>query len=536
MLGYGLLYSLWLIFVGIAGLLVLPVRLWKTGADALAIGTKNILGVVFAAVVILLTVFGLVQLVAARKRIAELTVMIGRRIDQATRIGGLVVTLSLIAVGGALAPWLAGTRNDTARRLWADLLPAAIGVLAAFRAGQTIGGERGSRWRVVFALLCGAAVAISVAEVCDFSSTGPVGILRWIAVALAVVAMAFGGRLLFGSLQGTLLACWAPLFLGLVLLSVPGAPHHFGALLISGGIVVGARVFRRPFSSRRRLADIPTSEPPGGRREALHLRRGFEFLAESLVVAIAELFGKSERVAFLTAANTAAVDAGWPMWFVESGKLVDRVDAPITDRAAIYRGALHRFVVVAGAASDPAIAMDAVIESRLSLPPRLGLLIDEHLGSSLAPLGRETLGLEGRTGPAAVRFALRHLVRTILRCVDETAGGPAVEQIVNTVNRRAAANSWGLWCRSNGQLADNELARMEAPEDVAAGFLAIVCTSTAEALGSLPCRRAVQFSIDTLARDLHPVALQLLGASPWAESPTPRRVHPVVVGSWPIPA
>ena len=34
----------------------------------------------------------------------------------------------------------------------------------------------------------------------------------------------------------------------------------------------------------------------------------------------------------------------------------------------------------------------------------------------------------------------------------------------------------------------------------------LVCSSAAEALGALQCQRAVQFALDTLARDLHPVA------------------------------
>ena len=531
---FGAAYTVWLIMVGIAGLLVLPVRIWNTSRDAMLVGTKSVLGMVLAASVIFVLGFAVLQLVAGRKRIVEMVVLIGRRIDRTTRRGGLVTTLLIVVVCGVMLPWLAGTRSSTAEKLWAHLLPVSLCALAAVRSWQVALSARGSKWRTVFGSTSIGVAVISFGEVGMLINSPLSTAMRWIGFGVVMTGLVVGGRPLLGSMQGTLVACWVPLAIGLVALTIPGGAQHFGALAIGVALLVGARVFRRPFFDRRSVADIPTTDPLGGRRESTHLRRGFGFLAEHLAEEMGELFGKGERVAFFTAANTALVDGGWPMWFVESGTLVDRVDGPMSERAAIYRAALGRLVGVAGMMSDRAVAVDAIVAARLLLPTRLGALVDEHIGCALADHGYPSLRLEMEMKQQSARFALRHVVRAVCRCVDEAAGAPAVERIVATANRRAASNGWGVWCRSNGQVADGELALVTNPDDVAAGFLAVVCSSAAEALGTVQCRRAVQFALDTLSRDLYPVALRLLGTSPWVQPPDPRAFHPVVIRSWPI--
>lgn len=532
---YGLAYTAWLLLVGIAGLLVLPIRLWRTGADAIAIGTKNVLGAFLAFCVVSIMAFGVLQLFAARSKIAELITMVGRRVDRSTRLGGLAVAAALIAVFGGLLPELAATRSAAAHTMWAGGLPAVACAQAAWRSWQTAIGARGSHWRLVFGCCAVGSGLLGVAEVCALSDIPFVSSLRVVAVVVVGAGFVTGRKMSMGALGGSLVACWLPVLLGLVMLTIPGGPAHVGALSVGCGLVVGARILRRPFTDRRRLADIPTTEPLRGPREGTHLRRGFENLMEHLALQISELFGEAQRISFITAANTAAVDGGWPLWFVQSGQLVDRIDAPLVERAAIYRNALLRFVEVAGSMSDPAVATEAVVEARLLLPNRLGSLIDQHLGSSLATVGRSSLTPDLDDSVAATRFTVRHLVRTLSRCVEETVGRSALERIVSTVNRRSSRHGWGLWCRANGQVGDDALTVGVVPEEVASHFLAVMCSATAEALGASVTRASVQFALDTLARELHPAADRLLLDSPWNVGPRPKTIRTTTPSNWPIP-
>ncbi len=533
---YGIAYTAWLLLVGIAGLLVLPIRLWRTSADAIAIGTKNVLGAILAFGVIAIMTFGVLQLVAARSKIAEMVSMVGRRVDRSTRLGGLAVATALIAVFGGLLPELAATRSAAAHTMWAGGLPAAACILAAWRSGQTARGARGSHWRVVFGCCAIGVFLLGIAEVWALIDLPFVSVARGIGVVLVIGGFAVGRRMALSALGGSLVACWLPVLFGLVVLCVPGGPRHLGALSVACGLVVGARILRRPFSDRRRVADIPTTEPLGGPRDGTHLRRGFENLVEQLALQISELFGEAQRITFITEANAAGVDGGWPIWFVQSGQLVDRVDASIIERAAMYRSALLRFVEVAGSMCDVAVAIEAVVEARLLLPARLGSLIDQHLGSALKSLGRNSLTPDLDDRVAATRFTVRHVVRTLSRCVEETTGHAALEQIVAAVNRRASQNGWGIWCRSNGQVADDGVSSAISPDEIAQGFLAVMCSATAEALGVSVTRASMQFALDTLARDLHPTALRLLAGSPWAVAPLPKVIRMVTPKRWPIPA
>lgn len=532
---YGLAYTAWLLLVGIAGLLVLPIRLWRTGADAIAIGTKHVLGAFLAFGVISIMVFGILQLFAARAKIVEMITMVGHRVDRSTRLGGLAVTTALIAVFGGLLPELAATRSAAAHTMWAAGFPAVACAHAAWRSWQTAIGARGSHWRMVFGCCAVGSGLLGVAEVCALGDLRFVSSLRVVAVIVVGGGFATGRKMSIGALGGSLVACWLPVLLGLVTLSIPGGPASVGALSVGCGLVVGARILRRPFTDRRRLADIPTTEPLGGPRDGTHLRRGFANLIEHLALQISELFGEAQRISFITAANTAAVDGGWPLWFVQSGALVDRVDAPLVERAAIYRSAVLRFVDVAGSMCDPAVAIEAVVEARLLLPTRLGSLIDQHLGSSLATMGRSSLKPDVDDSVAATRFAVRHIVRTLSRCVEEIAGHSALEGIVAIVNRRSSQHGWGLWCRANGQVCDDALIVDVGLGEVERNFLAILCSATAEALGASVTRASVQFALDTLARELHPAAERLLVDSPWNVGPRPKTIRATTPSNWPIP-
>ena len=535
LLTYGTAYLAWLLLVGVAGLLVLPVRLWNTGSVAIALGSRNALGAVLAGFVITITAFGVLQLIAARSRISEMVTLLGRRIDRATRLGGLVLVIALIAVAGVVVPGLAGTRSVVAERLWAEAVPAIVCAFASFRALRNASGATGSHWRLVFGLFGAVAGMLCFAEVGALISLRGIIFIRTIGSALGFLALIAGGRLLVGSLGGSLVACWAPVLVGLLFLITPGGPKHLGALSVGCGLIAGARIMRRPFTDVRRVPDIPSTESPGGRREGAHLRRSFEILVEHLARQLAELFGESHRLQFLTAANTAAVDRGWTMWFVQSGELVDRIEATTEARAEIYRSALCRFVEIAGSTCDPAVAVDAVVEARMSLPPRLGRLIDEHLGSALMPMGRATLAIDVTDGASSMRYTLHQVVRSLSRCVEDSAGPATLERIVASVNRRSAANGWGIWCRSNGQIADRELLATDSPVAVTAGFLAVVCSATAECVGSAMTRRAVQFALDSLPTDFHAAANTMFAGSVWSIPPAPKSIRPSSPHKWPIP-
>lgn len=515
--GFGLAMFGWVIVVGLAGLLVMPERVWRTLQLAWGIRNGAWPARVFGFTVLVLVLFGVLQLVAGRRQVLDLARTLGRRIERSSGTASLVLVASIVLVGGVAIPNLAGTRSTAAEHLWSSLVPLIACTLAAVRGRAAATGAGSSTWRVVFAVAAAGCTVLAAGEALDLIGRDRTANTLGSIVAIAVLlTLAPAWRRILGSLRGDLRAAWVPVLFGTVLLLLPGVSRHVGALSMASGTVVGARLLRRPFVRRDRPADIPAGTVPNGRQLAAHLQRGFTFLAERPPKQIGELFGEPARRQFLTAANTAAVDAGWTMWFVEDGRLIDNSPPDLSQRSDIYAKALCRFVELIGVDSDIEVGIQAVAEARFMMPPRLGVLIDESIGHALASVGRPDLTTDPADPAAPTRFALRHLVNVPIDAAAATVGHLAIEKVVGATNAIASRSGWGLWCRANGQLHDDSPGELGGAVIHGRDLLAVLYANLAGAAGHAHVHRSVQEALDTIAVDLRGAAAALVDGLPWA--------------------
>ncbi len=534
---YGVAMALWLVGVGVAGMLVLPERTYETIAFAWQVRNLHWAAPAVAFALLEMTVLGLVQLYAARQQVRQLAAEVGRRVERSSGAGALALVTALVVIGGAAVPNLAGTRSVHAERLWGSLVPLAVCLLAVIRGTAAVRATRSSHWRTVAAVGVVACAGLGVAEALDLGGLDHTAApLRALAAVAVLAVLGWRWRELLSSLRGDLRAAWLPVLVGAALLVVPAAPDHVGALAVASGLVVAARLLARPHVRGSAPADIPARTTPSAAQLAGHLQRGFAFLAERIPQQIGELFGEAERVRFLSAANAAAVDAGWVLWFVEGGQLVDRTTGGVGERGAVYGGALARFVELAGQQSDPEVALQAVAEARLALPDRLGVLVDECLGDALVGLGRPTLAIDPADPTAPGRFALRHLVNVPIDAAAGTVGHLAIERVVGDTNRIASTAGWGLWCRANGQLVDDPIEGREPAAERGRNFLAVLYANLARAVGETHVKRSVQQALDTISVELRPEAAALVAGLPWAAPPAPRTLPDRPIDAWPIAA
>lgn len=533
LLAYGTAAMAWLVLISVAGIFLLPERMWQMGSNAYRIGTQHVLGPLLGLGVVAVIVLIVLQIWGARVRFGEMGRLLQSAFDRSHgwAATGLVVVVGFV-VGGAL-PWVIQTRSETSATGWTHAFALTAGALAVTRGVSLLPRLRDSSWALPMSGLIMANTLMITAETLAWTSapTELTGGLRIAVLGMTILAALAGGRMTLAALGADLRAAWAPALLGAVLCALPIGTHSLGGVLLGAGTIAAVRLLRHPIVSTKQIVDIPVGEELTDRRRVAHLRRAVAAVVEPVVAQYGALFGSSERVQILHAVNAAAAEAGWKWWFVEDGRFVDRNEGRLTELVDLWGASIERIVDVAGKECGRRVAQDAVAEAYLALPARLGSLVDEWLGDALKQCGCPVGGADDPS--MAVRLALGHLVRVPLREIGQAIGHDAIEAAIGKVNAVATRRGWGRWFRANGQMVDEMTAGRDDTE-TARELLSLLYAGLTTVGGMPLTMAAVQHAKDTLAWELRATALDLL-PEPWSAPDMHRRVRQRTPKRWPIP-
>ncbi len=537
---YGTAAMGWLLLISISGLFLLPERIWQMGTNARTIGSQHVLGpFLWLGVVSGLALIGL-QLWGARAKFAEVGRLVRTRFDRSHGWGATAIVFVVAGAVGGVLPNIIRTRSSASAEGWTHAFAALAASAAFWRGIVLIGRLRGSRWAAPVAglmLANGLVVAAEILTVTDAGANVALPLVRAVVLVAVLAAAIAGGRLTIAAFGADLRAAWAPVLVGGLMCAAAPGLASLGGVLVGAGTLAASRLLHRPIVSASSVIDIPVEEDLTDRRRIVHLRRAVAALVEPVVAQYGELYGSAKRLEVLHGVNTAASDAGWPWWFVEDGRFVDRCTGTLTELVDVWGQSIDRIVSVVGTECGRRVADDAATEAYLSLPARLRQLVDEWLGEPLRNLGFPVSGSTGDQAadqPMLIRLTLGHLVRVPLREIGQAVGRDAIEAVIAPVNAVASRDQWGRWFRANGQMVD-EMSDDRDDAATARDLLAMLYARLTTVAGLPLTTAAVQYARDTLPWELRSPATDLL-TGPWADTAAPRRVRQRVPRGWPVPS
>lgn len=533
LLCYGTASVGWLLLISVAGLFLLPERMWQMGSNAYEIGVQHVLGPLLGLAVLALIVLIVLQIWGARARASEMGRVVQTAFDRSHGWAATALVFVISLVFGGLLPRVIQTRSETSATGWTHVFALIAGGVAVARGFELLPRLRGSRWVGPVTGLVAASAVMCVAEVLEWTSSAPhtTRLLHIGVVGLTVLAAFVGGRMTLSALGADLRAAWAPALVGAVLCAVPIGARSLGGVMLGAGTIAGLRLLRRPIVSSRQLVDIPVGEELTERRRVVHLRRAVAAVVEPVVAQYGALYGSSERIHALHTLNAAAAEAGWRWWFVEDGRFVDRSEGRLAELVDVWGRSIETIITIVGKECGRRVAEDALAEAHLALPARLGSLIDEWLGDALRRCG---CLVDSSDDPSmAVRLTLGHLVRVPIQEVAQAIGNDSIESAIGEVNAVATRSGWGRWFRANGQLVD-EMTVGRDDVETARELLSLLYARLTTVAGTPLTAAAVQHARDTLAWELRATALDLLTGR-WSDTVMHRRVHQRDPRRWPIP-
>jgi hypothetical protein len=536
LLVYGIAAFAWLFMISVAGIFLLPERMWRMGETAFTIGTTHALGPILGAVVVALMAFVALQIWGYRSRFGEVGRTVQAGFDRSDGWALTAVVIGVALVIGGFLPLVIGTRSASSAAGWRHVFALAAVGLAAARGSRLLPALRGSQWAApIAALVIANALAFHAELLALFGSTSDATRSLHVGVLVAAVSAALiGGRLTIASLGADLRAGWVAALVGAALCAAPLGAESLGAVMLGAGSISAVRLLRRPVVSAPPLVDIPIGEELTDRRVIMHLRIAVASIAERVIAQHGALYGPTERRQMIHAVNSAAVDAGWKWWFVANGRFVDRNDGSLGELVELWGESIEQVVSIVGRECGRRVTDDAVAEAHLALPVRLTSLVDDLLGESLQRCGCTTSAVSAGDSSMSVRLALMHLVTVPLRELSQAVGRDAVESTIGVVNAVATQQGWGRWFRANGQFVDEMPA---GRDDIATGreLLTLLYARLATVAGTPLTTATVQHARDTIAWELRMTSDELLPER-WSQSARPPRVRQRTPRRWPVPS
>jgi CRP-like cAMP-binding protein len=376
-----------------------------------------------------------------------------------------LVFAALALLVAAIPDLLASQQAARAAAVYADAIALASGGLASLYALRLSGELHGSRLLIALRGLSVSALALTgVDVVAAFDTLLPaqslplpaaLPLLRLIALLPALTGAACAATALVRLHRAAL--GWSAL-LGLLAVgafclaaasptAVTGSmPSLTGHTLLAAALLLYWQMVRRPMVTPRAVLPLQDSDP------LAVLRTTVAAVAGELVVAVAEIAGRSAQLQLAADFNRRAASADWPLWLTMDGRLGDQCSGIVERCAPIYQAALADLHDRIAAALGPALADDAQTQALAELPAPMRAVFQRWLLADQYPHDANAAAVDDDR--VRLRLAGRRLAETLVIGCARVYGWSLTEEVIGGFNRTAAVAGWSLYIRGNGRIAD----------------------------------------------------------------------------------